>query len=126
MASEEYGWNLDLSAIASTWTGGCIIKSALMESLQETFSAFDNMLESPTVRSLLWKQESAVAILLSHALQSRLALHAFSAAQHYWIDLTTKDLPASLIQAQRDYFGAHTYKRKDAPEGESFHTDWGS
>ncbi len=126
MASEEYGWNLDLSAIASTWTGGCIIKSALMESLQETFSAFDNLLESPTVRSLLWKQESAVAILLSHALQSRLALHAFSAAQHYWIDLTTKDLPASLIQAQRDYFGAHTYKRKDAPGGESFHTDWGS
>lgn len=123
-ASESYGWNLDFSEISRIWSNGCIIKSHLMNILYNKFQTKEDLFEMETVNKALVKGESATREILMTALRSRLSLHCFSAAYHYWVDMTTERLPANLIQAQRDFFGAHTYQRIDAPESDFYHTKW--
>lgn len=123
-ASESYGWNLDFSEISRIWSNGCIIKSHLMNILYNEFQTKEDLFEMETVNKALVKGESATREILMTALRSRLSLHCFSAAYHYWVDMTTERLPANLIQAQRDFFGAHTYQRIDAPESDFYHTKW--
>lgn len=123
-ASEANGWTLNLSDIARIWSNGCIIKSSFINRLEVEFKAKEDIFEIDHARKSLVANEIYLRQLLSLALNHRVSLHCFSAAYHYWTDMTTQKLPANLIQAQRDFFGAHTYQRIDAPESESYHTNW--
>jgi len=124
MASESYEWNLNFSEIARIWSNGCIIKSQLMNDLHEYFKKDKDLFDMAEVTKILIKGESAINQILSIGLEQRVSLHCFSASYYYWIDMTTKNLPANLIQAQRDFFGAHTYQRVDKSAEDYFHTKW--
>ncbi len=126
-ASEAWGWKLNLAAIARIWRSGCIIRSAFLNRIAEACEAdpaLSNLLKSPwfvqEIRSALprWKQ------LVASATTHEIGVPAFSSALQYFYSLSSEHLPANLIQAQRDYFGAHTYERTDTPRGEFFHTNW--
>lgn len=123
-ASEQYNWGLSCSEIARIWTNGCIIRSALMEESSLRFKAKDQLLDHEDTIGFLDQNETVLSAILKYGLDNRIALPAFSAAHSYWISMTTAQLPANMIQAQRDYFGAHTYQRTDAPEDQFFHTNW--
>jgi len=124
-ASEQYQWDLDFQRIARVWSEGCIIKSALMNRLETLFAEQGDLLSLAEVTEELKEQEEAVRVLLSSALNRRVALSCFGAALNFWVNMTTESLPANLIQAQRDFFGAHTYERTDDPGGGPHHTQWG-
>lgn len=124
LASDNYKWDLNFSQIARIWSNGCIIKSHLMNELHNEFQSSADLFDMELVTGKLINGESALRETLMLALPLRISLHCFSAAYHYWIDMTTKSLPANLIQAQRDFFGAHTYQRIDAPESDFFHSQW--
>ncbi len=121
------GWTLDYGGIAMMWRGGCIIRSSLLGHIKAAFGA------EPGLQNLLLDGYFADAIrsalpswerICAYALGSGFPVPAFSSALAYFNGLTCPRLPAALLQAQRDYFGAHTYERVDAPHGERFHTDW--
>lgn len=126
-ASETFNWQLDLAAIARMWRGGCIIRSAFLNDIAEAFEAVEkpaHLLMAPYFRNEIenlrprWKQ------LVAEAMKAEMPIPAFSSALNYFYSLTSADLPANLVQAQRDYFGAHTFERKDTPRGEFFHENW--
>ncbi len=121
------GWGLDLGGIASIWRGGCIIRARFLERITEVYRAdpgLTNLALSPYFSSLLartqqrWRQ--VVALAVSHGIP----VPAFSASLAYYDSLRSARLPANLLQAQRDFFGAHTYERVDKPAGQWFHTQW--
>ena len=126
-AAKEYGWNLNYGGIALMWRGGCIIRSVFLGKIKE---AFDNnpelsnlMLDSYFCRKLAdaqqsWRRIAALAIM------NGIPAPTLNAALEYYDGYRSKRLPANLLQAQRDYFGAHTYERTDKPRGEFFHTNW--
>lgn len=124
LASEHYRWSLNFSEIARIWSNGCIIKSQLMNELHKQFRGAQDIFDMDMLTTNHVSGESALREVLMIALPLRISLHCFSSAYHYWVDMTTKRLPANLIQAQRDFFGAHTYQRIDTPESESFHSIW--
>jgi len=126
-ASEAYGWKLQLGSIALMWRGGCIIRSKFLGKIKEAFA------KKPDLTSLLldpffqkeiegaagaWRQTVADGALLA------IPLPCFGAALSFFDGYRSERLPANLLQAQRDYFGAHTYERVDAPRGKFFHTNW--
>ncbi len=126
-AARAYGWNLNYGGIALMWRGGCIIRSAFLGKIRDAFQkdpALDCLLTdgyfSAVIRELTpaWRETAA------WALTAGIPAPAFTAALSWFDGYTTARLPANLLQAQRDYFGAHTYERIDAPRGETFHTDW--
>jgi 6-phosphogluconate dehydrogenase len=126
-ASDEHGWDLDLRTVASLWRAGCIIRARLLGDIMEAFT------EEPGVESLLGTPMFAGAIadaqdgwrrVVSTGIVAGVPLPAFSSALAFYDGLRSARLPANLIQAQRDYFGAHTYERVDKARGEAFHTDW--
>ena len=126
-AAKTKGWNLNYGGIALMWRGGCIIRSAFLGRIREAFDkdpALENLLLDEyfceTMRSLLpaWRETVALAV------RSGVPMPAFSSALSWFDGYTCENLPANLLQAQRDYFGAHTYERVDAPRGEFFHTNW--
>jgi len=126
-AAEEYNWNLNYGGIALMWRGGCIIRSAFLGKIKE---AFDN---SPTLSNLLLDSffKSKIEIIqnswrkvVSIAVTNGIWIPAMSSALNYYDGYRSSRLPANLLQAQRDYFGAHMYERIDKPRGEFFHTDW--
>ena len=126
-AAQHYGWNLNYGGIALMWRGGCIIRSAFLGKIKEAFDAdpaLNNLLLDPyfkkTIRELIpaWRKVAAAAV------QYGIPAPAMTSALSYFDGYTTKRLPANLLQAQRDYFGAHTYERTDAPRGQFFHTNW--
>ncbi len=126
-ASAEYGWKLDLGRIAMLWRGGCIIRSAFLERIRDAYAqnpALPSLLMDPWFAMVLkrcqpgWRQVVATAAL--HGIP----LPAMSSALSFFDGYRSAQLPANLLQAQRDYFGAHTYERTDAPRGQFFHTDW--
>ena len=108
-ASNEYNWNLNFSEISRIWTNGCIIRSALMEQLVDYFKVKSNLFEHP----IIWKQLNETATstqeILTLGLQNQTATPVFSSAYQYWLGMTIGTLSANLIQAQRNYFGSHTY-----------------
>lgn len=123
-ASKTYNWNLNLSEIARIWTNGCIIKSDLMVTLTTTFKSSDSLFDDTSNLNLLNSLEEDTSKILQYGLSNRIPLDTFSTAFNYWLAMTTENLPANLIQAQRDYFGAHTYQRIDASPSDFFHTNW--
>lgn len=123
-AAEKYNWQISLSKIARIWTNGCIIRSELMKQLVDVFDTTDNLLFHPSNTDFIKQNKSQLAELVSAALQSGFAIPALSEAMNYIHAITRSDSAANLIQAQRDYFGAHTWQRKNDKEGKSFHTDW--
>jgi 6-phosphogluconate dehydrogenase len=123
-ASKTYNWNLNLSEIARIWTNGCIIRSKfIMDSIGYLKQSTD-LISHQNLFESLQETESSIAEILKHAISNRVPLDTFWAAYNYWISMTTKRLSANVIQAQRDYFGAHTYQRTDKPLNEFFHTNW--
>ena len=126
-ASEEKGWDLDLGALARIWRAGCIIRSKFLDKIDEAYKRnpklkhllLDDYFKSEILEALdAWREVVAVAA------KSGLALPAMSNALNYLYSLTSDRLPANMIQAQRDYFGAHTFERVDKKRGEFFHEDW--
>lgn len=125
-ASNTYGWNLNLSEIARIWTNGCIIKSAFMEDLVDVFEgkASENLLLHAGIVKKMNESKPALISIASQALQKGYPMPVLSAAVNYFLSYTSGQTSANMIQAQRDYFGAHTYERTDKPRGEFFHSLW--
>lgn len=126
IASKHYRWNMDLVELAQTWRGGCIIRSNLLPYIIEAYTKtgkITHLFESEIFRNLLQTHFNATAQLMAGTAQSNVSTPAINAALNYFKSLHTHYLPMNLIQAQRDYFGAHTYKRLDSGE-QSFHTQW--
>ena len=125
-ASKEYEWDLDLSEIARIWTNGCIIRSGLMEELVAVYreKPMSRLLMHPRIIKEVQEKSVELSKMVSEALLAGFPLPVSSAALNYLYSFTSKQSSANMIQAQRDYFGAHTYERKDRPRGEYFHTEW--
>lgn len=122
--SESEKWALNFSEISRIWTNGCIIRSQLMEELVSIFKNSDNILLADEMVPIMKQHQQGFAAVVAHGLQHGFAMPVMSAALNYFLGLLTADSSANLLQAQRDYFGAHTYKRKDKPAVQSFHTVW--
>ena len=123
-ASAKHNWELDLARIAAVWTNGCIIRSTLMETLADILSEEENILTSEFIVPKMKSWQSDFANVVAIGLRAGLALPVLSSALNYFQASISDDSPANLIQAQRDYFGAHTYRRKDKPSDQYFHTIW--
>lgn len=123
-ASKTFDWQINPSEIARIWTNGCIIRSALMEELALRFKNSQSLLEESSFLEGIRNHENALSKTVKAAIDRRVATPAFSSAWNYWTGLTTGTGPANLIQAQRDFFGAHTYQKKNDPNGEFYHTNW--
>ncbi len=126
-AAKSYGWNLNYGGIALMWRGGCIIRSNFLGKIKEAYEhnpALENLLLDPYFKGTVEACVSSWRKIVSVAVLCGIPVPAMSSALEYFDGYTTEDLPANLLQAQRDYFGAHTYERKDAPRGKFFHTNW--
>lgn len=127
-AAKEYGWALDYGAIAMMWRGGCIIRSAFLGKIKQAFDesgdSLENLLLAPYFRDAVIKCLPGWRRVCAAALTAGVPLPAMTSALCWFDSSTSEILPANLLQAQRDYFGAHTYERTDRPRGEFFHTDW--
>jgi 6-phosphogluconate dehydrogenase len=124
-ASQTYGYGFDLSEVARIWRGGCIIRARLLEDIRRAYRqdpTLLNLILSPFFRQALMNAQVAWRETIQFGVGRGIPLPAMSAALAYFDSLRSERLPANLIQAQRDYFGAHTYRRIDQ-EG-SFHTEW--
>lgn len=126
-ASREFSWDLDFAAIARIWRGGCIIRSSFLDRISEAYEDSvkpANMLLAPYFTDTLRGGQSSLREVVAEGIQAGIPLPCHSAAIAYYDGLRTANLPANLLQAQRDYFGAHMYERKDNPRDEWFHTNW--
>ncbi|PJA52220.1 MAG: phosphogluconate dehydrogenase (NADP(+)-dependent, decarboxylating) [Candidatus Marinimicrobia bacterium CG_4_9_14_3_um_filter_48_9] len=126
-ADARYSWHLNYGSIASLWRGGCIIRARFLTKIQDAFAAdvnLANLLLAPYFVAEITNAQSAWRSVIAQAVLSGIAVPAFSSALSYFDSYRTARLPANLLQAQRDYFGAHTYERVDTAHGEYFHTDW--
>ncbi len=126
-AAKEYDWKLDLGRIALLWRGGCIIRAVFLERIKEAFDAdanLENLLLAPYFKSAVENAQAAWRNVVKTAFELGIPVPGFTTALTYFDSYRSERLPANLIQAQRDYFGAHTYKRVDKPGEGPFHTDW--
>jgi 6-phosphogluconate dehydrogenase len=126
-AAKEYKWNLNYGGIALMWRGGCIIRSAFLGDIKKAFDAepaLPNLLLAPFFKEKVENAQAGWRRVCAAALLNGIAAPALTAALAYFDGFRSERLPANLLQAQRDYFGAHTYERIDRPRGEFFHTNW--
>ena len=126
-AAKTYGWNLNYGGIALMWRGGCIIRSVFLGKIKEAYDKdpeLSNLLLDPYFKETIEKLVPAWREVASTALAYGIPAPTMTSALTYFDGYTTERLPANLLQAQRDYFGAHTYERLDKPRGEFFHTNW--
>jgi len=126
-ASEEYGWDLNYGGIALMWRGGCIIRSAFLGKIKEAFDQnpeLSNLLLDPFFTDKIHSAQEGWRKVVAAAITEGIPVPALSAALSYFDGFRSAWLPANLLQAQRDYFGAHTYERTDQPRGKFFHTNW--
>ncbi len=123
-ASTRYNWGLNLSEICRVWTNGCIIKSSKIIRYVAKFKTITNLFEDSEIIAALEKQELSVQKIVEHALVQRVQVPCFYESYNYWLAMTTAQSTANLIQAQRDYFGAHRFQRVDSTSEESFHFNW--
>jgi 6-phosphogluconate dehydrogenase len=126
-AADEAGWNLNFGGIALMWRGGCIIRSSFLGKIKEAYDAnpeIKNLLLDPFFKDKIEKAEKAWRRLVATAMLNGIPVPTLSSALTYFDGYRSARLPANLLQAQRDYFGAHTYERIDKPRGEFFHTNW--
>jgi 6-phosphogluconate dehydrogenase len=126
-AAKEYGWHLNFGAIALMWRGGCIIRSRFLGKIKEAYDAnpdLSSLLLAPYFVDALKLAETSWRKVVSSAALSGIPLPCISSALAFFDGYRSKGLPANLLQAQRDFFGAHTYERTDKPRGQFFHTSW--
>jgi 6-phosphogluconate dehydrogenase len=126
-AAKEYQWPLNFGAIAMLWRGGCIIRAVFLERIKEAFDAqanLENLLLAPYFQKAVEKAQPAWRNVVKTAVDLGIPVPAFMTALSYYDSYRSERLPANLLQAQRDYFGAHTYHRVDKPGQGPFHTDW--
>jgi 6-phosphogluconate dehydrogenase len=126
-ASDKYNWNLDYGNIALTWRGGCIIRSTFLNNIKQAYD------KEPQLENLLMDDFFIQAIkaalpgwrkTVQEGVGRAIPMPAFASALNFFDAYTSERTSANLLQAQRDYFGAHTYERIDEPRGKFFHTDW--
>jgi 6-phosphogluconate dehydrogenase len=126
-AAEEFHWALDYGAIALMWRGGCIIRSRFLGRIKEAFARnpqLANLLLDEFFKAEIARCQESWRAVIGQAALSGIPVPAFASALAFYDGYRCARLPANLLQAQRDYFGAHTYERFDKPRGEFFHTDW--
>ncbi len=126
-AAKEYGWNLNYGGIALMWRGGCIIRSVFLGKIKEAFDknpALANLLMDDYFCGKLAEAQQGWRNVIAAAVVNGIPVPCLSAGLEYYDGYRTSRLPANLLQAQRDYFGAHTYEPTDKPRGEFFHTNW--
>ena len=126
-AAATYGWNLNFGGIALMWRGGCIIRSVFLGKIKEAFDKnpeLVNLLLDPFFAEAVQKAQASWRRVITTAVKMVIPVPALSTALAYFDGYRNERLPANLLQAQRDYFGAHTYERVDKPRGEFFHTNW--
>ncbi len=123
----KQGWALDLGGIASIWRGGCIIRARFLNHITQAYRAepgLANLMLAPFFRNAMNAAQGAWREVVATAVRGGIAVPAMSASLAYYDAFRSARLPANLLQAQRDFFGAHTYERIDRPPGQAFHTDW--
>jgi 6-phosphogluconate dehydrogenase len=126
-AGQQYGWTLNFGDISSIWRGGCIIRAHFLNRITDAYKAnagLKNLMLAPYFADILKRTQSSWRLAITTAIEHGVAAPAFSAALAYYDSYRSERLPANLLQAQRDYFGAHTYERIDKPAGQFFHTEW--
>jgi len=126
-AAVEHGWPLDFSSIPLLWRGGCIIRAVFLERIKEAFDKkpdLENLLLAPYFKKAVRKAQTSWRNVVTTATRLGIPVPAFSAALAYYDGYRSERLPANLLQAQRDYFGAHTYERIDKPGEGPFHSEW--
>jgi 6-phosphogluconate dehydrogenase (decarboxylating) (EC 1.1.1.44) len=126
-AASEYGWDLNYGSIALMWRGGCIIRSRFLGRIKEAFDVdkkLSNLVFAPFFAAQVLENEVSLRNVVAEAVRAGIPVPALSSALEWFDALRTENLPANLLQAQRDYFGAHTYERVDKPRGQFFHTNW--
>ncbi len=126
-AQQEYGWTLNFGEIAQIWRGGCIIRAAFLQKITEAYARkpdLANLLLDPYFAKTVRSAQANWRKVVSLAAECGVAAPTFSSALAYYDSYRSARLPANLLQAQRDYFGAHTYERTDQPRGKFFHLDW--
>lgn len=126
-AAKVYRWNLNYGGIAQVWRGGCIIRSAFLGDIRKAFARdphLVNLLLDPFFREAVSTRQAGWRRAIVAAVQSGIPVPCMGAALAYFDGYRAERLPANLLQAQRDFFGAHTYERLDQPRGQFFHTDW--
>jgi 6-phosphogluconate dehydrogenase len=126
-AAKTYNWNLNYSGIAKIWRGGCIIRSAFLNNIKEAYEKnpeLSNLIMDDFFKNQMKDLLDSWRKVVGTAVINGIPTPAMSSALSYFDSYTTASLPANLLQAQRDYFGAHTYERVDQPKGKFFHTNW--
>ena len=126
-AAKEYGWDLNYGPIALMWRGGCIIRSVFLGKIKEAFDKnpeLSNLLLDPYFKDIIMKAQNSWRKVCATAITNGIPIPALTTALGYFDGYRSERLPANLLQAQRDYFGAHTYERVDKERGEFFHTNW--
>ncbi len=126
-AAAQYKWNLNYGGIALMWRGGCIIRSVFLGRIKEAFdknSKLQNLMLDPFFRKALNASHRSWRNVVATAVKKGIPVPALGTALAFYDGYRTERLPANLLQAQRDYFGAHTYERVDQPRGQFFHTNW--
>jgi len=126
-AAKEFHWNLNYGAIALMWRGGCIIRSVFLSKIKEAYdrnSDIKNLLLDPFFKDQINKSQEGWRRVVSIAITNGIPVPAMTSSLSYFDGYRNDRLPANLLQAQRDYFGAHTYERLDGKEGDVFHTEW--
>jgi 6-phosphogluconate dehydrogenase len=126
-AAKQYHWHLNYGGIALMWRGGCIIRSKFLAKIKEAFDKnpnLSNLLLDNFFQEKIAHAQNGWRHVASAAIQHGYPIPAIATALNYYDGVRTANLPANLIQAQRDYFGAHTYERVDKPRGEFFHSNW--
>ncbi len=126
-ASEEFDWQLDFADIAEIWRGGCIIRSAFLDIIAAAFRDdpdLEHILFAPYFQKQINDNQQGYRTILTTAIQAGMPMPCHASGLAYLDGLRSNRLPANLLQAQRDYFGAHMYERIDTPRGEWFHTNW--
>jgi 6-phosphogluconate dehydrogenase len=126
-AAGEYNWKLNYGEIAMMWREGCIIRSVFLGNIKEAFQRspdLSNLLLDDYFRKLIEDAQASWRRVASKAIELGIPVPAMTTALNFYDGYRSSRLPANLLQAQRDYFGAHTYERVDTPRGEFFHTNW--
>jgi 6-phosphogluconate dehydrogenase len=126
-AEKEQGWHLNMGGVALMWRGGCIIRSVFLGDIKKAYDKnphLSNLLLDEFFSTALNKYHMGWRKAIIHAIEIGVPTPAFSTALAFYDGYRTERLPANLLQAQRDFFGAHTYERVDKPRGEFFHTNW--
>jgi 6-phosphogluconate dehydrogenase len=126
-AAKEYHWNLNYGGIAMVWRAGCIIRSVFLGKIKAAFDrdpALGNLLLDPYFTELVDRCQPSWRRVVARAVSAGVPVPAFTTALSFFDGFRSERLPANLLQAQRDYFGAHTYERIDQPRGKFFHTNW--